>query len=209
MKLSTELVPLRRIKASASRWNFAQADLERATQLLLEVESCINPLVLRRETGSTFEVIEGNFEYFAALAANRLNPQLFDRVEAYLVEPTQEKAILQQVHLFRRPSPRNAEPDRLIQAEAGQTQIPPKWSIGGYSADLGCSRLLETFNVAEVGQLQQLVKRVGIVGKTAERVVEAITIERSERPFQSLKEVAQRIKGFSFEKVIDLIELDQ
>lgn len=210
MKLSTELVPLRRIKASASRWNFAEADLEQATQLLLEAEGCINPLVLRRESGSTYEVIEGNFEYFAALAVNRLNPRMFDCIEAYLVESTQEKAILQQIRLLRRPLPLHVEPlDRVIQAEARQTSIAPQYSGDGYAAGLSRSSLLKTFNLAEAGQLQQLVKRVGIVGKTAERVVEAITVERGERPFQSLKEVAQRIKGFSFEKVIDLIELDR
>lgn len=67
--------------------------------------------------------------------------------------------------------------------------------------------LLQFFNQTEPNELQHQMKRIGLVGKTAERIVETIESERQQKRFVSLKEVVARVKGLTYEKIVDLIEV--
>jgi hypothetical protein len=46
MKLSVTLVPVRKIKPSASRWNFVDDEIEQAAHLIAEAEGMVQPIVL-------------------------------------------------------------------------------------------------------------------------------------------------------------------
>lgn len=67
--------------------------------------------------------------------------------------------------------------------------------------------LLEIFNTAAPLVLLTQIKRIGLSGRTAEKVVEAIEQERQQYAFTSLKDVVLRIKGLTYEKMIALIEV--
>lgn len=224
MKLSISLVPLIKIKPTASRWNFSESELEQAAQLLLDVEGCINPLVVCRAEGfSSYTVLDGNFEYYAAATAKEQDPKKFDKIEAFIVNTDEVESIRKQIQLLRRKPPaagngsrtqppadiqaRLAELEhrqdsleqRQIQLEQGHSSLG-EW--GGSSA-----RLLSLFNTSGASELLPLLQRVGLVGKSAARVVDEVEYERERRQFASLKEVVKRVKGLSSERMVDLTEL--
>jgi ParB family chromosome partitioning protein len=206
MKLVTSFVPLQKIKPTASRWNFLPTELEAAAQLVLSLEGVINPLILRQEINSqSYAVLDGNFEYYAIAHAHQLDAQCCTAVEAFIVAPENETAIQQQIALFRRISaPRplldwqhHAKPDN----HQSEFEHPE-----GHSQP---SSLIHQLNHASAAVLLQQIKQIGIVGRNAEKIVAAIIQERQRQPFHFLKEVVNRIKGLSYEKMIDLVEINR
>jgi predicted nucleic acid-binding OB-fold protein len=68
------------------------------------------------------------------------------------------------------------------------------------------SNLLDLFNSADHAELLHQMKRAGLTGKNAEKIVETIDDERKYRLFDSLRDVVVRIKGLTYEKMVDLVE---
>jgi hypothetical protein len=105
MKLSTSLVPV--IKITSSKPPLEVVDdadaLERAAQLMLEVEGLVNPIILRRTGLESYEVVDGHFEYHAAARAREINLRKGEMVNAYIIEPESEELIKEQVELLRKP----------------------------------------------------------------------------------------------------------
>jgi hypothetical protein len=231
MGLATTFVPLHKVKPTASRWNFPEADLEAAAQLVLAVEGIVNPIVIRRETNSdAYAVLDGNFEYYAVARAHQIDAQRCTAIEAFVVESRDEAVIQKQLALFRRPAGNSSLPDwryhlgldqsNLERSDLDQSNLErsstrddpeqpfeqsSRWSI---EPTLQTGQLLHVFNQSSAEQLLLRVKRIGLTGRNAEKVVEAIEQERRQQPFHSLKEVVNRIKGLSYEKMIDLVEAE-
>lgn len=189
MKLATSFIPLKKIKSTVSRWNFSEAELEAAVQLVLESEGIINPIVLQRESESeSYLVLDGNFEYYAAAHAHQMDPRCCESIEAYVVEIRDETLIRKQIALFRR---HYTDSSKAVRSESPRTQPV---------------QLLAFFNQAGPDQLLTCIRQIGLMGKNAEKVVESIAQERRRTPFISLKDAVMRIKGLSYEKMIDLVE---
>lgn len=202
MKLATSFVPLRKVKPTASCWNFASAELDAAAQLVLEVEGVINPIVIRREDNSdSYVILDGNFEYYAVARAHRLNTRCCDSIEAFVIDSQDQATIQKQIALFRQASPSNIKSDLRYLATSRAASLDPEQPLAPI-----CNNLLMTFNQASLEELLVRIKQIGLSGKNAEKVVEAIEYERRERPFASLKEVVIRIRGLSYEKMLDLVE---
>jgi predicted nucleic acid-binding OB-fold protein len=208
MKLATAFVPLRKVKPTASRWNFAEAELETAARLVLEVEGIVNPIVVRREEGTaSYAVLDGNFEYYVVARAHQINPRCCESIEAFIVESRDETTVQKQIALFRKPfagSPKVLPPDLRYQLLTDEDNLALRSSL---SSSLS-HQLLAVFNQAAPGQVLTHMKRIGITGKNAEKVVEAIEHERQTKPFASLKEVVTRVKGLTYEKMVDLFEVE-
>lgn len=199
MKLATSFVPLYKVKPTLSRWNFSEAELEGAVQLVLESEGIINPIVLQRESGSeSYRVLDGNFEYYAAAHAHQLDPRCCESIEAFVVEPRDEALIRKQLALFRRHSTDLSKTD-FSKTDFSKSVQPDR--TGGQP-----SQLLVLFNQATPDQLLAQIRRIGLTGRNAEKVVESIAQERQQTPFLSLKDAVMRIRGLSYEKMIDLVE---
>lgn len=197
MKLATTFVPLNKVKPTASRWHFSDSELDAAAQLILEVEGMINPIVIRRESGSdSYAVLEGNFEYYATARAHQMDTRRCESIEAFVVEPRDEPTIRKQIAFFRsQMGSAKLLSSRLSHTASRRVSTPP-------------NQWLEVFNHAMSDQLLAQVKRIGLAGKNAEKVVEAIEQERQRHPFLSLKDVVTRVKGLSYEKMIDLVEAE-
>lgn len=227
MKLSVTSVPIRKIKPSVSRWNFSEEAVEQAARLVAKLEGIINPLVLRRESNSeTYEVLDGNFEYYVAARASELEPRTCETIAAFIIEPEDETIIHEQIDWFRSrrnfdkardlPSTTDSE-NRLKQLEYRQSElesrqrlleqrvmqsIPQQQEAGSDKK----TTLLAAFNELESTALLQRMRQAGLMGRNAEKIVEAVDYERQQQHFRSLKEVVLRVKGLTYEKIVDLLE---
>ena len=231
MRLSITFVPVRKIKPSVSRWNFSEEVVEQAARLVTKVEGIISPLVLRRESNSeSYEVMYGNFEYYVAARASELEPRICETIAAFIIEPADEAIVQEQINLFRQPQsfsetnefePASDLESRLKHLELRQADLESRQrslemqKIQGvkqqaYMAkqpSLQKTNLLAAFNEFERSALLQYLKQAGLTGRNAEKIVEMIEDERQRQPFGSLKEVVTRIKGLTYEKMVDLIEV--
>jgi predicted nucleic acid-binding OB-fold protein len=231
MKLSVTFVPVRKIKPSASRWNFSDEEIAQAAHLIAEAAGMIQPIVLQREKGlESYTVLEGDFEYYAAAKASELEPQTCEAVPAFVVENTDDAdSVRQQIQLFRHQRSTvngiHHESDlalRLSEIETRQAHLEARQAtleqqeIQALKQQLDDLRkqicpqtnLLDLFNVADHAELLHRVKQAGLVGKNAEKIVETIEYERQYHPFESLRDVVTRVKGLTYEKMIDLVEYE-
>lgn len=102
MKLKISLVGVKRIQSNVARSHFSAAMIEQAAQAILQVEGLINPLILRRLDWQSYEVVDNHLGYYAAVRAKELDLARGETVQAIILEPEQEAALLTQVQLFRR-----------------------------------------------------------------------------------------------------------
>ncbi|MFB8793007.1 MAG: chromosome partitioning protein ParB [Microcoleus sp.] len=110
-KLSPSLVAVKKITSKVPRDNFADRDLEKVAQLILELGGLINPIVLRRNGMDAYEIVDGDFEYYAAAKAREINPKKGETIGAFILEPENEELLLEQVQALRKP----AKNDNLVE----------------------------------------------------------------------------------------------
>ena len=101
-KLSPSLVAVKKITSTVPRANFADRDLEKVAQLILELGGLINPIILRRNGMDAYEIVDGDFEYYAAAKAREIDPKKGETIGAFILEPENEQLLLEQVQALRR-----------------------------------------------------------------------------------------------------------
>lgn len=101
-KLSPSLVAVKKITSTVPRANFADRDLEKVAQLILELGGLINPIILRRNGMDAYEIVDGDFEYYAAAKAREINPMKGETIGAFILEPENEQLLLEQVQALRK-----------------------------------------------------------------------------------------------------------
>jgi len=105
MKLSTSLVAVKKITSLKPRSNFPDDELEQAANFILEAEGVINPIVVRRTSLQSYEVVDGDFEYYAAARAREIDPRKGEMIGVFIIEPENEESITKQVELLRKSKP--------------------------------------------------------------------------------------------------------
>lgn len=110
-KLLLSLVLVKKITSTVPRDNFADRDLEKVAQLILESGGLINPIVLRRNGMDAYEIVDGDFEYYAAAKAREINPKKGETIGAFILEPENEELLLEQVQALRK----SAKNDNLVE----------------------------------------------------------------------------------------------
>lgn len=101
MKLSTSLVAVKKIISKVERAQFSDSDLNQAAKLILEAEGVINPIVLHRTSVESYEVVDGDFEYYAAVRAREIDPRKGEMIGAFIIEPQNEEVIKEQIRIIR------------------------------------------------------------------------------------------------------------
>ena len=104
MKLQTKLVAVKRINSSMARSSFSADDIEKVAHLIINAEGIINPIILRQHSLESYEVIDGHFEYHAAVRAKEISLLKGETVQAIILEPENEETLLEQVNILRRNS---------------------------------------------------------------------------------------------------------
>ena len=110
-KLLVSLVLVKKITSTVPRSNFAERDLEKVAQLILELGGLINPIILRRNGMDAYEIVDGDFEYYAAAKAREINPMKGETIGAFILEPENEGLLLEQVQALRK----SAKTDNLVE----------------------------------------------------------------------------------------------
>lgn len=223
MKLYYQLVSVQDIQSSLSASQFSTEEIEQAANLFLKAELSIQPVVLRQNGLESYSVIYGDFVYFAAVRAREINPRKAETIQAVVIDPEHESALVEQVEIFKRDSDLPTQPDNLVgrfnnfeqtieqriydliqtvteenkalksSIETVEKQIPKRHN------------LLELFNISssqEEKRLRDQLEKAGIQTKRY-NIIEQI---RNKQPFNSLEEIPQQIRGLSSEKMLKLIE---
>jgi ParB family chromosome partitioning protein len=120
MKLSTALVAVKKINSAVPRSNFSESELERAAQLILKAEGIINPLVIRRTSLESYEVVGGDFEYHVAARAREIDPRKGEMIGAFIIEPENEEVLLEQIKALRMRASDSREQAAAAKAEMEQ-----------------------------------------------------------------------------------------
>ncbi|RUR84476.1 ParB N-terminal domain-containing protein [Chlorogloeopsis fritschii PCC 9212] len=105
MKLPTSLVAVKKITSNKPRSSFDDDKLEEAAKLILESEGVINPIVVRRTSLQSYEVVDGDFEYYAAARAREIDSHKGEMIGVFIIEPENEENITKQIQLLRKSQP--------------------------------------------------------------------------------------------------------
>ncbi|MEP0790121.1 MULTISPECIES: Rho termination factor N-terminal domain-containing protein [Cyanophyceae] len=110
MKLSTSLVAVKKINSNVARSEFLEDELNRTAELILKAEGIINPPVIRRTSLESYEVVNGHFEYYAAVKAREIDPRKGEMIGAFIIESENEKVLMDQVEVLRNREFNNESP---------------------------------------------------------------------------------------------------
>jgi len=100
--INFSLVDVKSITSNQPRSNFAEADLENLADIIIETGGIIRPLVLKTIDIESYTVIDGHFEYYAAVRAREKNPRQGEMVNAFVIASKLEDLVLQQVAFFKK-----------------------------------------------------------------------------------------------------------
>jgi hypothetical protein len=96
-----------------TRSQFQENQIEELANLFLQARDTIKPIIVRKISPITFEVLEGYLEYYAALKAEQIDEQ-FTSIQAYIVPPELESTILEQYEFLKSVSaPAIADPSEV------------------------------------------------------------------------------------------------
>ncbi|WP_445173128.1 ParB N-terminal domain-containing protein [Microcoleus sp.] len=101
-KLFPSLVAVKRITSAVPRSNFAEADLDKLARLILESGGLINPIIVRRNGMDAYEIVDGDFEYYAAARAKEIEPLKGETIGAFILEEENEELLLEQLEILRK-----------------------------------------------------------------------------------------------------------
>ncbi|MBD2569555.1 ParB N-terminal domain-containing protein [Anabaena lutea] len=216
MKLSTSLVAIKKISCNKPRSNFDDDKLEQAAQLILECEGVINPIVVRRTSLQSFELVDGYFEYHAAARAREIDPRKGEMIGVFIIEDENEEILTKQVQLFRQPKSDTSTPSNLTVQDLEKlinnlesrfdkltTQLFDQASanarLENEVKDLKKQIAkkvdpLEVFQKLKPFEMAEKLVNAGVNSKRASQIAEVVEIERKKEQFQSLNDVVERVK---------------
>jgi hypothetical protein len=89
------------VTSNVHRSEFDEADLDTLADSILESGGILKPLVLKKIGFEKYEVIDGHFEYYAAVRAREKNPNRGEIVNAFIIPDEKENAALNQVAFLK------------------------------------------------------------------------------------------------------------
>lgn len=216
MKLSTSLVAIKKITSNAPCSIFADDDLENAAQLILDSQGVINPIVVRRNGLQSYEVVDGDFEYYAAARAREIDPRKGEMIGVFIIEPENEDNLTKQVQLFRKPKDEvstkasftsedlekflnNLESriDKLTKQILEESTSKIKLEYENKEIKKLLDEKVEPLKLFQEFSLTKIVKKLLSAGfdiKKANQIAEIVIKEREKEQFKSLYDVIDRVK---------------
>jgi len=79
---------------------FQDSHIQNLANLFLKAGDTVSPILLRKISPIAFEILEGHFEYYAAMKAQEIDEQ-FTAIRAYVVPNNLESTILEQYRFLR------------------------------------------------------------------------------------------------------------
>ncbi|WP_375500320.1 chromosome partitioning protein ParB [uncultured Nostoc sp.] len=95
--INFSLVDVKSITSNEPRSNFSEGDLENLADIIIETGGIIRPLVVKVTGLESYTVVDGHFEYYAAVRAREKNPRQAEMVNAFVIAPKLEDLVLKQI----------------------------------------------------------------------------------------------------------------
>jgi len=95
------MVDVESVTSSVSRSEFSKSNLEILADMILESGGILKPLVLKKIGFEKYEVVDGHLEYYAAVRAREKNPSEGEMVNALIISPENEEAVVKQAAVLR------------------------------------------------------------------------------------------------------------
>jgi hypothetical protein len=227
-KLFPSLVAVKRITCTVPRSNFAEADLEKLAKLILESGGLINPIIVCRNGMDAYEIVDGDFEYYAAVRARELEPLKGETIGAFILEEDNEELLREQLKILRKDAITENQTVREIPQQSSSLEqrltnietrlenrinelktesLQEKQALLERVKELE-SRipkpvpLLEALNTQDKFKLATNLKNAGL----KPQIIEKILKERDLEPFASFENLLERIKGLGEKTAIKLID---
>ena len=193
-KLLVSLVLVKKITSTVPRSNFAERDLEKLAQLILELGGLINPIILRRNGMDAYEIVDGDFEYYAAAKAREINPMKGETIGAFILEPENEGLLLEQVQALRK----SAKTENLVEnPETGflyeNTSSQPADSITNPVSLVEVPNFCENETPQELSSLEQRLTNIEAQFASQINELKAEYAREQKVLAQSIQEIENRI----------------
>ncbi len=100
-KIAPLIVLVKSIHHQRTQATYSEAELVRAAEAILEGGGVLKPLVLKRRGFEEYDLVDGEFEYLAALKAQMLDPIKGETIDAYVMDDSNQEIVMQQLQIFR------------------------------------------------------------------------------------------------------------
>ena len=200
--------------------------------MILESGGLIKPLVLKVTGAESYTVVDGHFEYYAAIRAREKNPHKGEMVNAFVISSKSENIVAKQAKALRTvespdkqvklPDPTNVE-SRLANIELRlEKQISELRSEQAQERQRVEDKLkeienllpkaiepLETFNSLSQSELAIKLKLADLPEKTAEKIakeVENARRNKNSKKFVDLRDVVKSVNGLGEATMLKIID---
>jgi hypothetical protein len=228
------MVDVASVTSSIPRSSFNEANLDILADMILESGGILKPLVLKKTGFEKYEVVEGHFEYYAAVRAREKNPSEGEMVNALIFTPEEEEAVLKQVAIFKEqippdksittiPETTNTDSSRLanleLRLEKQINELKSELTQERQKLEAKLKQIedqiptkispLQVFNTLSTPELVLRLRSAALTDEKATKIAECIEKERKKKLFASLKDVVTRVKITSGKKQIKGITSDK
>lgn len=164
-KIQPAIVLVKTLQSSVSATEWNEALLNEAAHLILAGEGVISPPVLRRTGLDSYTVVEGHFEYYAAVRAREIDPYKGETINAYIIESDDDEQLFRdQISLFRH-SGREIQP---AATSSSSDHLEVMRSLNGISKQQGILEGLIARLKAEITEVKNqsslLTKKIDEIG---------------------------------------------
>lgn len=193
-KLSPSLVAVKKITSAVPRSNFTEADLDKLARLILDSGGLINPIIVRRNGMDAYEIVDGNFEYYAAARAKEIEPLKGETIGAFILEEENEELLLKQLEILRK----TAIIENLVEnPETGflyeNTSSPPADSITNPVSLVEVPNLGENETPEDSSSLEQRLTNIQALFASQINELKAEYAREKQVLAQSIQEIENRI----------------
>lgn len=188
MKLSNSFIAVKKISSTVPRSNFSEDNLNLAAQLILKAEGVINPLVLRRTSLQSYEVVDGHFEYYAAVRAKEIDSQKGEYIGAFIIEPDNEEVIEEQVKLLRKQSANNQEIEQGLENLPQENIKSIMYKLTHMAGEINKIEQVDRKQLTTHNTVENLIYKVDQISDTVQQLIE---IGSKQKTIQNQLEVEQ------------------
>jgi ParB-like nuclease domain len=93
-------VDVKSISSDLPRSTFAESDLERLANLILETDGLLRPIIIKQVGLEQYTVIDGHREYYAAVKAKEKDSKKAEMVNAFAIDRKNEQSAIDQLKLL-------------------------------------------------------------------------------------------------------------
>ena len=212
-----------------TRSSFSEADLDRIAQMILDCEGIIRPLLLKVTGVESYAVVDGHFEYYAAVRAREKDPRKGEMVNAFVISPKSEDIVAKQAEALRTVESPVNPPHETTNLESRLANIELRFEkqINELRSEQAQERQrvedklkeiesrmpkpiepLKTFNTLSQNELAIKLKRAKLPDKTAEKIAKEIENARrkNNHEFEDLRDVLKSVKGLGEKTMLSILD---